>query len=99
MAAVFYEMLTGTWIREGFHTLFRRCKQLGRLPSISDYMQVFANNPPIPLRQRDPLIPEPVANVIDKALGEQDVPQDVDQMQLSCKPSAILMQKAFGRPL
>jgi len=80
IAAVFYEMLTGSWVREGFEELFNKCKQLGRLPSISDYMLLISNNPPIPLRQKDPTIPKPIAQVIDQALKEQEIPHDVEQM-------------------
>ena len=80
VAAVFYEMVTGTWVRDGFKELFKKCKQIGRLPSISDYMNLIANHPPVPLRRRNPEIPEPVARVIDRALREQEIPHDVAQM-------------------
>lgn len=80
VAAIFYEMVTGSWVRDGFKELFKNCKQLGRLPSISDYMNLFANHPPVPLRRRNPEIPEPVAQVLDRALREQEVPYDVTQM-------------------
>jgi class 3 adenylate cyclase len=80
LAAVFYEMLTGTWVREGFQELFDKCRKLGRLPSISDYMLLISNNPPVPLRQRDPNIPEPVARVIDRALREQEIPHDIARL-------------------
>ena len=39
LAAIFYELLTGSWIREGFQELFDRCKQSETLPSLSDYLK------------------------------------------------------------
>ena len=81
IAAVFYEMLTGARVREGFQELAHKYKQLGRLPSISDYMSVIATNPPIPIRQRNPNIPEPLAKVIDQALREIEIPQDEVKMR------------------
>jgi serine/threonine protein kinase len=81
IAAVFYEMLTGSWVREGFRELATRSKQRGRPPNISDYMNVITANPSIPIRQRNPNIPEPVANVIDRALREEVVPFDPTKMQ------------------
>jgi serine/threonine protein kinase len=81
IAAVFYEMLTGAWVREGFRDLAARCKQLGRPPTISDYMNVITANPLIPIRQRNPNIPEPLAQVLDRALREEDVPSDPTKMQ------------------
>jgi class 3 adenylate cyclase len=43
-------------------------------------MNLLANSPPVPLRQRNPEIPEPVAQVIDRALREQEIPHDTAQM-------------------
>lgn len=99
IAAVFYEMLTGSWVREGFEDLFKKCKQLGRLPSISDYMLLIANNPPVPLREKDPTVPDPVAKVIDRALREQELPHDIQQMHTMLQtlryPDAGAFQKAL----
>ncbi len=81
IAAVFYEMLTGSWVREGFRELFNKCKQHGELPTISDYINVIAANPPIPIRKRNPNIPEPLANVIDRALREEEVPHENINLQ------------------
>ena len=74
IAAVFYEMLTGVWMREGFQEMFERCKQQKRPPSISDYMKIIAGNRTVPIRKRTPDIPEPVATVLDRALQEAEVP-------------------------
>ena len=76
LAAIFYEMITGHWVRDGFQALFERCKQNGCLPSISDYLHVIVTNPPVPIRKRNPNIPEALAKIIDKALKEQELPHD-----------------------
>ena len=81
IAAVFYEMLTGKWVREGFEALFERCKRQRRLAAISDYMNVIIGNPAIPIRQRNADIPEPVAAVLDRALQEAEVPYDEHKMR------------------
>lgn len=81
IAAVFYEMLTGVWVREGFQEMFDRCKQNKRAPAISDYMKVIAGNTTIPIRKRNPDIPEPVAEVLDRALLETEVPHDEAKMR------------------
>jgi serine/threonine-protein kinase len=81
MAAVFYEMLTGVWMRDGFQEMFERCKQQKRPPSISDYMKVIAGNRTVPIRKRHPDIPEPVANVLDRALQETEVPHEEHKMR------------------
>ncbi len=81
VAAVFYEMLTGVWVREGFQEMFDRCKQQKRPPSISDYMKVIAGNATVPIRKRNPDIPEPVAAVLDRALQEAEVPHNETKMR------------------
>lgn len=81
VAAVFYELLTGKWVREGFEALFERCRQKKRIAAISDYMNVIVKNPAIPIRRHNPDIPEPVAVVIDHALQEAEVPYDEKEMR------------------
>lgn len=81
IAVVFYEMLTGCRVREGFKQLFDRCARHGQLPAISDYMKVIAANPPIPIRQRNPDIPESLARIIDKALCEVEIPHEAGNMR------------------
>lgn len=81
IAAVFYEMLTGHWVRDGFQELFRKLSQQGERPSISEYLQVILANPAIPIRQRCQTIPEPLAKVIDRALREVEIPQNVSKMR------------------
>ncbi len=81
IAAVFYELLTGKWVRDGFENLFERCKKQKRVAAISDYMQIIVGNPAIPIRKRNPTIPEPVAQVIDRALLEAEVPYDEGKMR------------------
>ncbi len=81
LASVFYEVLTGVWVREGFEEMFDKCKKQRRTPAISDYMKVIAGNPAIPIRKRNPDIPEPVAKVFDRALREAEVPHDETKMR------------------
>jgi serine/threonine protein kinase len=81
IAAVFYEMLTGDWVRDGFQELSQKCKHQKRLPTISDYMSVIAAHPPIPIRDRYPVIPEPLAKVLDRALQEREIPHEATNMQ------------------
>ncbi len=82
VAAVFYELLTGKWVREGFEAPFERCRQNKRIASISDYMNVIVKNPAIPIRRRNPDILGSVAAVIDRALlQEAEVPYDEKEMR------------------
>lgn len=80
-AAVFYEALTGEWVREGFKALLEECRQLKCFPTIPDYMNVIAGNPVIPIRKRNPAIPKPIAEVIDRALQEAEVPHNEIEMR------------------
>ncbi len=81
IAAVFYEMLTGKWVRGGFQELFDECKRKKRYPTIADYMNIMAKNPIIPIRKRNTRIPEPVAKVLDRALREVEIPHDEAKMR------------------
>lgn len=81
IAAVFYEMLTGALVREGFDPLYMKSKKQGRPPGMSDFMRVLAENPTIPIRDRLPDIPGPVADVIDRALKEVELPPDKQIMR------------------
>lgn len=101
IAAVFYEMLTGSWVRHGFKELFRKCKQQKRMPSLSDYMTLIAASPAIPLQQRKPDCPEPIARVIDRALQEAEIPHDIQQMHAILErlryPDAGAFQEALRK--
>ena len=103
IAAVFYEALTGVWVREGFEEMFARCKQQKRAPSISDYMKVIAGNPTIPIRKRNPDLPEAVASVLDRALREAEVPHDETKMrEILAKlryPDAWMFREELARAL
>lgn len=81
IAAVFYEALTGTWVRDGFSQLLKKSKEQGYRPSISDYMGVIASHPVVPIRERNPQIPESLARVIDRALREKEIPQETRNVQ------------------
>lgn len=99
IAAVFYEMVTGSWVREGFKELSDTSKRLGRLPGVSDYMDVITANPPIPIRQRNPNIPEPLAKVIDQALWEGEIPPDPNEMRELLKKLRYADAGAFRKAL
>ncbi len=99
IAAVFYEMLTGKWVRDGFEALFERCKRQKRLAAISDYMTAIIGNPAIPIQQRNPEIPDPVARVIDRALKEAEVPYDEYKMREALAGLRYPDAKAFREAL
>lgn len=82
VAAIFYEWLTGRWVRQGFEAMIKQCRQQNRSPGIPDFMQIIAANPVLPIRDRNPEIPKPIARVIDKALTETQAPQDETAMRL-----------------
>ncbi|MDM8550590.1 FHA domain-containing serine/threonine-protein kinase [Desulfobacterales bacterium HSG2] len=81
IAAVFYEMLTGSYVREGFREMFAQCQNNDRFPGIADFMRIISENPPVPLCERQKNIPEAVAAVIDRALKEAEVPPDEAEMR------------------
>jgi class 3 adenylate cyclase len=85
IAAIFYEMLTGAWVRDGFTELLERCKHQGRQPSIADYLNVIVTNPIIPIHDRNPDIPKMLADVIDRALREEEIPHDNVKMRETLK--------------
>jgi len=103
VAAVFYEALTGAWVREGFEALLDECKRLKCFPTIPDYMNVIVGNPVIPIRKRNPAIPEPVARVIDRALREAEVPHDEIKMRTTLTelryPDAGVFREALIKAL
>lgn len=76
LAAIYYELLTGSWVRDGFQEMFKSCLIRKRTPGIADFLKVISLKPTIPVRIRCPEVPEPVADVIDKALRETEVPAD-----------------------
>jgi WD40 repeat protein/serine/threonine protein kinase len=69
MGAILYNMLTGSIPRD-----FERGK---------NYMETVLHGPIVPVRERDPQIPPPVAEVIDRALANQvkDRYQDAAEMK------------------
>ncbi len=81
IAAVFYEMLTGAYVREGFREMYDECERRKRTPGVADYMAVISENPPIPIRERQSDIPKAVAAVIDRAIQEVEVPSDEEKMR------------------
>ncbi|PID59078.1 hypothetical protein CSB45_01340 [candidate division KSB3 bacterium] len=99
IAAVFYEMLTGRWVREGFEALFERCKKQRRVAAISDYMQIIVGNPAIPIRQCNPSLPGSVAKVLDRALLEAEVPYDERKMRNALAQLRYPDAKAFKHAL
>jgi serine/threonine protein kinase len=81
IAAVFYEMLTGRYMRDGFPEMLAQCQERGRCPGIPDFMRVIAGNRIAPLRTRCPTVPDKVAAVIDRAVREAEVPADETRMR------------------
>ena len=81
IAAVFYEMLTGVLIRDSFAGMIEKCRARNRPPGIADYAGAIFGNPAVPIRDRDPRVPEGVAAVIDRALREIDVSSDPATMR------------------
>jgi serine/threonine protein kinase len=81
IAAVFYQMLTGAYVREGFREMYDECERRNRTPGVPDYMAVISENPPIPIRERRSDIPKAVAAVIDRAIQEVEVPSDEAKMR------------------
>jgi serine/threonine-protein kinase len=103
MAAVFYEMLTGTWARPGFKEMLERCARRRRGPGMAEIMCVIVENPIAPLRERNPAIPKRVAEVIDRALREAEVPSDETKMRAALAklryPDASAFREALGKAL
>jgi len=81
IAAVFYKMLAGAWVRDGFEEMFSQCRRSSRSAGISDYLRVICSAGPRPIQQRNPDIPAPVAAVIDRALRETEVAADETKMR------------------
>ncbi|HYG75066.1 MAG TPA: FHA domain-containing serine/threonine-protein kinase [Planctomycetota bacterium] len=81
IAAVFYEALTGDWARPGLKQRLDQCRAAGRSPQISDYIRVIGDHPIDPIRSKVPSIPQKVADVIDRALLETEVPVDESEMR------------------
>lgn len=81
IAAVFYEALTGFLVRDGLLEMLDGCQRVDRQPGISDFLRVILANRPVPIRERDPGIPGPVAQVLDRALQETEVPHGGREMR------------------
>ncbi len=94
IAAVFYEVLCGAFVRDGFEELFSRSRE--HPTSVADFMRVIVNNRIVPIRRRAPEIPAPVAEVLDRALGEAEVHGDPGQMRSALSrlryPDALAFQ-------
>jgi len=74
LAAIFCEMLGGPWLRPNFAELFARCTQAHRLPTLAEYWQVIATQPPRPVPELVPNLPAPVSKVLTQALQEYELP-------------------------
>lgn len=99
LAAIFYRMLTGCWIRDGFQELFTGPDSQGIQPSLTEYLRIIVKHAPIPIRERNPQIPEPLSTVIDRALQEEELSHDTTTMQRRLDelryPDANAFQKAI----
>lgn len=71
VAAMFYELLTGRLIREGFDKLLQNQPPLRR-PGVLELMRVVVGSKVRPIASLDPTLPGAVARVIDQALTEAD---------------------------
>lgn len=80
-AAVFYEALTGHYVRNGFSEMLNSFKSRGQSPGLPDYMQLIAKNPPVPVRSRNSHIPVHTAAVLDKALSETAISGDYNSLR------------------
>lgn len=81
VAALFYEMLTGCLPRNGVAELREEVGKAARPAGLADFLRVFAGNAPVPVRSRNPEIPEKIASVIDRALAEPIVPSGEDPVK------------------
>ena len=81
IAAVFYEVLTGGPARPGLRQRLDQCRAAGRSAQISDYIKVIGENPIAPIRTFKAKFPAPVAEVLDRALRETEVPVDQAAMR------------------
>jgi serine/threonine protein kinase len=81
IAAVFYEALTGSLVRDSFAELTRRCRERGTPPNLGDFAIAILDSPIVPIRTRDPSIPINIAAVLDRALAEAEVPGDPGKMR------------------
>jgi serine/threonine protein kinase len=81
IAAVFYEILTGDLARPGLSQRMEQCHAAGRAMQLPDYIRIIGENTIRPLRSVDPSIPPPVAEVMDRALRETEVPTDETEMR------------------
>jgi serine/threonine protein kinase len=81
IGSVFYEMLTGSWARDGFQQMFQQCQRRQHNPGMADIMGVIVNNAVPSLRTRNSEIPKPVAEVIDRAVREAEVSIDETKMR------------------
>ena len=70
IAAAFYFALTGARVRQGLKEFESHCKLSGLPVSLKDARELFCSNATVPIRQRDPTIPQALAEVFDHALRE-----------------------------
>ncbi len=99
LAAIFYEMLTGAWVREGFSEMLEACRLQKRSPGIADFMRIIVKNGVIPIQNRNPKIPKPIAAVINRALTEAEIPQDEQMMRRVLEESRYNDAAAFQNAL
>jgi serine/threonine-protein kinase len=81
VAGVFYEMLTGTPVRDGVQELFADAEKRNSGVSMGNIICVITEHPIVPIRKRNAAIPKGIANVLDRALREKDVSNDPNEMR------------------
>ncbi len=79
-AAIFFQMLTGEFVRQGFSTLLGSGKQDDK-PDALDYVKVIMNESTLPMLGIAPDLPEQLCNTIDKALTERELSREPTQMR------------------
>ncbi len=103
IAAVFYEALTGSPIRDSFAEMTRRCEQRGTPPNLGDFAIAILDGPIVPIQRRHASIPPAVAAVLDRALAEAEVPRDPAQMRDMLSrlryPDALSFRRALAAAL
>ncbi|HLX60528.1 MAG TPA: protein kinase [Planctomycetota bacterium] len=100
IAAVFYEILSGSCARPGIQETLVQCHKRSVSPELADFMRVIGSNPIPPIRDSVPEIPAPIAAVIDKALLEIEVPLDEVEMRETLQrlryPNAAAFREALA---
>ena len=75
IAAVFYKMLTGDYVRPGLSVMLKQFRERNQHPGLPHFTRVIMSEKVRPIRALLPALPAPVADVLDKALCEPELPR------------------------